>query len=555
MPQHIKQIAEKARLLVKNGQLKNALKFLTKILHNNPHYELFFIRANILKSLSQPKKALEDYSSALSINPRASYIYVNRGILFSELNQTTNALKDFELAISTNPKDHLAYFNRGKCFQKLKKYHEAIQSFAKAIEISPYLAAAHMEKGVSHFKSAENDLAISHFNESIKLSSNYYEAYLNRSLVFTKNDQFNEAINDLKIAITIDSEEAKGFYNLALNQTQLGDYISAKKNYEIAILKNNEFVSAHLNLSMIYLTLGEYEKGFYKYEWKWKTKTQRGRKLYQPKSKPRLTQNKKLIGKSILIYSDEGLGDAIQFSRFINPIIHEKARVVLLVQEPLISLFKSSNLKCEIIGKSSKIPYHDYYAPMSSLPNILNTNETKIPHPVEFKMSSVRSNSALDLAVKQKNKPAIGIAWRGNPDHTNDKNRSIDLDVFLGNLDQNYEYISLQKELTKTEYKIISNQYGILDSSPLLVDMKQTANLCNQLDLIITVDTSIAHLCGSMKKPTWVLIPFVPDWRWQLERSDSPWYPSIKLFRQKEKQNWTDVFIAVNNHLKSLFPK
>ena len=107
MPQHIKQIAEKARLLVKNGQLKNALKFLTKILHNNPHYELFFIRANILKSLSQPKKALEDYSSALSINPRASYIYVNRGILFSELNQTTNALKDFELAISTNPKDHL----------------------------------------------------------------------------------------------------------------------------------------------------------------------------------------------------------------------------------------------------------------------------------------------------------------------------------------------------------------------------------------------------------------------------------------------------------------
>lgn len=555
MSQIIKQTAEKASHLIKNGQLKNAIKFLTKVLYTNPHFELFFIRANALKSLGLSKKALEDYNRALLINPRASHVYVNRGILFSELNQTTNALNDYESAISTNPKDHLAYFNRGKCLQKLKKYDEAIQSFAKVIEISPNLAAAHMEKGVSHFESMENDLAIFHFNEAIKLNLNYYEAYLNRSLVFTKKDQFIEAINDLKIAITINSEEAEGFYNLALNQTQLGDYISAKNNYEIAIFKNNEFASAHLNLSMIYLTLGEYEKGFYKYEWKWKTKTQRGRKLYQPKSKPLLTRNKKLVGKSVLIYSDEGLGDAIQFSRFINPIVNEKARVVLLVQEPLISLFKSSNLKCEIIGNSSKIPYHDYYAPMSSLPNILNINETNIPKPVEFKMNSLRSSSALDLTVKQKNKPAIGIVWRGNPDHTNDKNRSIDLDVFLGNLDQNYEYISLQKELTKNENKIISNRYGILDSSPLLVDMEQTANLCNQLDLIITVDTSIAHLCGSMKKPTWVLIPFVPDWRWQLEGSDTPWYPSIKLFRQKEKQNWTDVFISVNKHLKSLFPK
>ncbi len=555
MPQHIKQIAEKARLLVKNGQLKNALKFLTKILHNNPHHELFFIRANILKSLSLPKKALEDYSSALFINPRASYIYVNRGILFSELNQTTNALKDYELAISTNPKDHLAYFNRGKCFQKLKKHNEAIQSFAKVIEISPNLAAAHMEKGVSHFKSVENDPAIFHFNEAIKLNLNYYEAYLNRSLVFTKKEQFNEAINDLKIAITINSEEAKGFYNLALNQTQLGDYISAKNNYEIAILKNNEFANAHANLSLIYLTLSEYEKGFYKYEWKWKTKTQRGQKLYQSNSKPLLTRNKPLIGKSVLIYSDEGLGDAIQFSRFINLIVHEKARVVLIMQEPLISLFRSSNLKCEIIGKSSKIPYHDYYAPMSSLPNILKINETKIPDPVKFRINSLRKNSALDLMVKRRNKPFIGIVWRGNPDHTNDKNRSIDLDLFLKFLDQDYQYISLQNTLTKQESVMISSQPGILDSSHSLLDMEQTASLCNQLDLIITVDTSIAHLCGSLKKPTWVLIPFVPDWRWQLKRTDSPWYASIKLFRQKEKQNWSDVFDTVNNNLKSLFPK
>ena len=121
MTQIIKQTAEKANHLIKNGQLKNSIKFLTKALHTNPHFELFFIRANALKSLGLSKKALEDYNRALSINPRASHVYVNRGILFSELNQTTNALNDYEFAISINPKDHLAYFNRGKCFQKLKK--------------------------------------------------------------------------------------------------------------------------------------------------------------------------------------------------------------------------------------------------------------------------------------------------------------------------------------------------------------------------------------------------------------------------------------------------
>jgi Glycosyltransferase family 9 (heptosyltransferase) len=302
--------------------------------------------------------------------------------------------------------------------------------------------------------------------------------------------------------------------------------------------------------------IGNFQAGWIGREARWNVP---GLPIAYPKfSQPLWLGREAIEGKTILVYVDEGLGDTIQFVRYVPLLAESGARVILVVHDALRPLLSGLSGVSECLPRSADpLPAFDMYCPICSLPAAFGTRLDTIPSgarylpPLDAKCVQTWEERLGSQNLGARNKLRVGFVWSGNPKHPDDQNRSLPLQMFSGLLDIDATFVSLQKD-PRPDDKAVLERTDIVDLTAHLTDFVETAALVSCLDLVITVDTSVAHLAGALGCPTWILLPYVPDWRWLLDREDSPWYPTVRLFRQTETRDYGQVLDRVRGELLKL---
>jgi hypothetical protein len=397
-------------------------------------------------------------------------------------------------------------------------------------------------------KQGKFDNAITSYKRALLLKPRYAEAHNNLGTALMAQRKFDAAIISHKKAIELKPDYAEAYNNLGTVLKGSGKPEEAIANYKQAIELKPDYALAHLNLAFALLLTKNFKKGLQEYEWRLRLK----RRTPKTDQKP-MWDGTSLNGKSILVYTEQGIGDSIQFVRYLPMVKEQSGCVIVECQQSLCRLLRNCVGIDEIIETTShgKSPMHfDVQVPLLSLAGIFDTTVDSIPQnpfyikPDPVLVSQWRAKFDCDNNLK------VGIVWAGNPKHKNDRNRSCSLKDFahLTSI-QGLTFYSLQKGLASVEANNHPNGMKIINLDNELNDFADTAAAIDNLDLVIAVDTAVAHLAGAIGKPVWTLLPFVPDWRWMLKRSDSPWYPSMRLFRQRQLYDWDGVFDQVRKSL------
>jgi hypothetical protein len=300
------------------------------------------------------------------------------------------------------------------------------------------------------------------------------------------------------------------------------------------------------------LVAGNFNDGWQRYEWRWKSETISKSSGVRNLPQPLWLGSESLENKTILLYAEQGLGDTIQFCRYAPLVAQLGAKVILEVQRPLVKLLKNIEGITQIIAWGDTLPKFDFQCPLLSLPLAFKTELNTIPPASKNITRDSEKISKWQTRLGEKTKLRVGLIWSGSTSHTNDHNRSLTLAQLISHLPSQHQYICLQKELRDIDKVALEKNPHIQFYGDALEDFTDTAALCDLMDVIISVDTSVAHLAGTMGKSTWVLLPYSPDWRWLLDRDDSPWYPSVKLYIQEKIGNWNGVLDRLKVELKKI---
>ncbi len=445
------------------------------------------------------------------------------------------------------------YFSRGNVLWKLGLLDAALASFNQAIALKPQFAEAYFNRGALLKALNRLDGALASYDQAIACRPAYAEAFCNRGNVLRELNQFDTAMSSFDQAIALKPDLAQAYRNRGTLRAELNLLDAALDDYARALALRPNDAEAHCNRAVALLLAGDLEKGWIDYEWR----LSRNRGLSSTASKNhgdrRWRGRESLAAKTVLLRSEQGFGDTLQFCRDAKRVADLNATVILEVQPPLLDLLGSLEGVSQLVAKGSPLPHFDYECPLLSLPLAFRTSLADIPSSPQYLRSDASKVAQWRGRLGARVKPRIGLAWSGSTVHRNN-NRPIPLADLIGHLPPECQYVSLQKELSDADRRVLEAAPGILNFADDLSDFSQTAALADCLDLVISIDTSVAHLCAALGKTTWILLAFNPDWRWLLNRDDSPWYPTAKLYRQTELGDWNGVLERVRADLLRTFP-
>lgn len=431
-----------------------------------------------------------------------------------------------------------------------KNFYEAYYRFSRAVKIAPDNGQAMSNLGMvlCHFE--HFDEAVDLFNRSLETEPNEPAVLSNLATLMQRKGKDTEALKIFDRVAELDPGKDITFFNKGICHLRLGNLQEAISNLDEMIKRDPNDADAHYNRGIAKLSLGDFAGGWPDYEYR--TAATDGPYYIGPFVQPKWDGSQNLVGKTILVHAEQGMGDSIQFMRYIPMLKARGARVLVILHEPLYRLAEA--LGAEVLPKGSKLPDFDYWSPSVSLALAFGTVEETIPPPPDFYPDLFKYSEEVNKLAGRRLR--VGVCWSGNWQHKNDLQRSIDLTVFrslfyIGGV----SFFSLQKEvrpLDEPEFKFCIN---LIDLTSKINDVADTASLISNLDLVITCDTCIAHLAGSLGVTTWNLIPaYNTDWRWMRDRPDSPWYPSMRLYRQakQDQSAWPDVIRGVADDLRKL---
>ena len=513
-------------------------------------------------------KAKELYGEVVKLQPSNFECWHILGIFEYQSKNFDEALKRFKKVISINPRFAPAHSNMGLVLQDLKHLESSVASYDKAIEIDPTLFAAHNNRG-----NALKDLgllqeALRSYQRALIYAPDYAEALYNLAETFKALHQWEVSLTHYNRAVHARTTYAEAFNNRGLMLQFLNRVDEAIESFDQTLAIWPNYAPAHSNKSLALLLKGEYELGWAEHEWRWRMDefTSAKRNFPQPQwvgqdlngaaNTALGGSSQSLLGKTILVHCEQGLGDTLQFCRYLPFLAQTGARILFEVQPALYSLLTQIAPKDALIRQGDPLPDFDFHCPLISLPYALSNSLSGIPSKGSYLVANSRKIEEWTHKLGKKNKPRIGYIWSGNVHHHNDEFRSLpikDLIPYLEALSHNFEWTCLQKEFRAGEREQLSQIPGWIDLSEFIRDFEDTAALCSLMDLVITVDTSVAHLAGALGRPTWLMLPFAPDWRWLMNRSDSPWYPSLKLFRQTAISDWKSVLDPIAQNLQCQF--
>lgn len=522
-----------------------ALANFDKAIALQPNYaQAYNNRGNALRDLRRHEDALVSYDKAIALKPDYSEAHSNRGAALRELRRDMEALVSYDKAIALRPDYAEVHNNRGILLHDLRRYEAALASFDKAIALQPDYAEAHSNRSIALHNLQRYEAALIGSDKAIALKPDYAEAHTNRGVALCDLRRYEEALISLDKAIALRPDSAEAFGNRGGALCELGRYTEARASYDTAIALSPDYADGRWNRSLCLLQLGQLERGWQEYEWRKKRNEPIANRCYR---QPLWLGKPDIAGNTLFIHWEQGLGDTLQFCRYAKLVNALGARVVMSVQDPLLRLLKQMEPAIQVIGGEAEPAAFDYHCPLMSLPLAMDTRLETIPSEPRYLAADEQLRAEWAVRLPPKSKPRIGLVWCGrtipNPD------RSMPLAALLPLLHEDAEWISLQQELGEEDAALLRRDGHITFVGDNLKDFSDTAALIEQMDLVITIDTSVAHLAGAMGKPVWILLRHNSDWRWLLDRSDSPWYPTARLFRQREIGNWETVISQVRHAL------
>jgi tetratricopeptide (TPR) repeat protein len=536
--------------LHQNAQLARAQAIYEQILKLQPrHFDALLLLGVIAIQTGNPSQAVELIGKAIEINPNKAVAYSNRGNALRDLKQLHAALESYDRAIALQPNYAVAFNNRGNALLDLRQPRAALESYDRAIVLKPSYAMAFNNRGKALWELEQPRAALESYDRAIALMPDYAEAFNNRGNALLGLGQPRAAIQSYDQAIALKPDYAEAFNNRGVALRDLKQMQAALESYDRAIALKPDYAEAHANKALCLLSLGDFDEGWRHYEWRKQKDEPVGSRIYP---QPVWLGREDIAGKTLFIHWEQGLGDTVQFCRYVKLAEARGARVVISVQNSLMRLLQQLCPTVEIIGSALTPLDFDYHVPLLSMPLAFKTDQNNIPAQVPYLRAEPDRIERWKGRISQDGFK-IGIAWQGRQGKV-DIGRSFPVTNFtaISRL-PNVRLISLQKNIGVEQLSDLPPGMKVetlgddFDAGPDA--FIETAAVMESLDLIITSDTSIAHLAGALGRPTWVALKHVPDWRWQLERTDSPWYPTIRLFRQTSRDNWSSVFADMETQL------
>src|SRR5437588_702645 len=455
------------------------------------------------------------------------------------------------LALDAKPDYFDALYVAGIIAEQTGRPQEAVELLSKAIAVNPGMADAHYNRGVALGAIGRAAEALESYERAIALRPDYAEAYNNRGIALAELDRPEEALESCERALALRPSYAEAFYNRGNALRDLCRIKEAVDSYERAIALAPDHSSAHWNLADCRLLLGDFALGWQEYEWRWKlAQNDNGLREFE---QPLWLGAQTLKGRTILLHSELGVGDTFHFCRYAKEVAALGANVVLEVQPSLLSLLADLDGVAQAVPRGAPLPAFDYHCPLMTMPLAFKTDLASIPADIPYVRSDPARVAAWREKLGNKRKPRVGLVWSGSMLLKNDK-RSMALAEMLPLVADWAEWVCLQKEVGESEIGLLASRPDVRFVGGELKDFADTAALLDLMDIVVSVDTGVAHLAGAMGKPVWILLPFIPiDWRWMLDREDSVWYPTARLFRQSANRDWAGVIGRVNEELPRHF--
>jgi tetratricopeptide (TPR) repeat protein len=499
-----------------------------------------------LAATGNNQQAIAALRQAVAAKPEDAEGHLKLGDFLRRNGDIDGAVAAYRNASALVPDDPKAHFHLGFGLQQKGALDLSIEAYRQAIALAPELAQAHANLGVALLDAERITDGLAACRRAVELAPDNPQYQANLGLAFKKAGEIAAGIERFERAIAIDPRYAEGHVNLALALLEQGKLDGAIEHGRRAVSLKPDYAEAHFNLGLALLLGGDLAAGWPEYEWRWKGGV---KELTPRKFKAPQWQGESLTGKTLLLHAEQGLGDTLQFVRFARVAAERGARVVLVAPQELAALLRTVPGLEAVVASGQRLPRSDFHLPLLSLPAVLGTTETTIPKNVPY-LSADAARTARWRERLPRDGFKVGIVWQGRPDVKVDKGRSIPLSAFapLASV-PGLHLVSLQKNHGLEQLDTLPEGMRVLtlgadfDAGPdAFLD---TAAVMTSLDLVITCDTSAAHLAGALGRPVWVALKHVPDWRWQLERADSPWYPSARLFRQRNPGDWPEVFARI----------
>jgi len=498
--------------------LDNALANFNNALTFAPNFDdALNNRETALRLITRIDTALNAATPSANLTSHDTVTLVHHGNTLKDRGQNQGALKCLELAVTLSPQDPVAYYNLGLALLELSHYEAALAAYNQCLAIKPDLV----------------------------------DAYNNRGNTLQYLLRYEEAIKDYDTALSFNPGMATPHNNRAFALQILRRFDAALADYDQAIALRPGYADAYWNKSLLKIVTGDYLEGWRLYEWRWQALQGAQLRNY---AQPLWLGDSPVAGKSILIYPEQGLGDFIQFCRYASHLEALGANVIIEAPPSLIPVLATLKGQFTLISYGNALPHFDLHCPIASFPLAFKTTVETIPADVPYLYANSEKQKICHDRLGKKTGLRVGLVWSGSPGHKSDNLRSIPLKLFEPILNLPIEFHSLQTEIRDGDAEILANFKNLHVHRQEISDFSDTAALINEMDVVISVDTSVAHLTGALAKPVWILLAYSPDYRWLLDRTDCPWYPTATLIRQSVLGDWTSVIPELIERLTALKP-
>ncbi|MCF7976360.1 MAG: tetratricopeptide repeat protein [Phycisphaerae bacterium] len=546
-PDHAEAYHNMGVSLLSLHQYDAAIEQCRKAMTLNPQLVKAYVTlARCFQAQGDRRQAIHYFEQAVQIDADLLEAYVELAHLYQGQEQLECAATALQRIVQIGPASAEVHTRLGMILRQLGQDREARQHYMEALRLKPGLAEAHNNLGNLLNQHGLYQEALHHYEQATQANAHYAESFNNLAATLIHLNRLADAVTHCHKAITLKPAYAEAHNTLASAYMKQGRYQEAKDKFMHTLALNPEYAEAHSNLGMIHLVLGEFDAGWREYEWRLKSPVFRQR--YTCKQ-PRW-DGTPFPGKTLLVHYEQGMGDSMQFIRYLPKVKALGGTVLYQDRPPLKTLFqKYPGIDRFICLGDTDMPQFDMQASVMSLPFLLGTQEHNIPATSVYLKAEVEKIKRMQAYI-QSHDFNVGIVWAGSKVHKNNRNRSCDPALFRS-LAQcpGIGLYGLQRPDSEPAAPDCLADLLVTNLGEHFQDFSDTAGAIAHMDLILSVDTSVLHLACAMGKPTWALLPYVPDWRWMLDRTDSPWYPTLRLFRQSRPGQWQPVFDAVAESL------
>ncbi len=540
-PQQGAAALQEAVALHQQGQLAAAEKGYSRILKSFPdQFDALHLLGLLKLQAGKAGEAQRLITAALRINPSSPDALTNLGLVLGTLKRPADALASFDKALALQADHFEALANRGNVLLDLNRAEDALACFDRVLAREPRHLPARVNRGNALVALGRAEAAIGEYDAALALNPNDPKAQFNRANALFRIGRYADSLGSFDRLLALAPQHAEALSARGLALQALGRHQDALESYAKAITLAKDHADAHFNEALALLTIGDYARGFAGYEWRWKRAGIARRSL----GKPLWLGEYPLGRKTILLHAEQGLGDTIHFARYAPLLARGGATVVLEAQGELKELF--GHLDVTVIARGEALPGFDVYCPLGSLPLAFRTELASVPAGIPYLRASEARIAKWRPRLAALPGRRVALAWAGNPAHINDRNRSVPLERLKPLLSApGLSFVGIQRDVRENERAMLADETRITHLGAELDDFSDTAAVLALCDLVVTVETAVAHLSGAMGRPTFILLPFWPDWRWTLDRGASPWYPDARLFRQGADGAWEPVIERV----------